>query len=78
MCAANERIALGKPEARRKSTCCSRYPCCLAILALVLAVLVLAAMLDAATAPTAPSPSAPLVLCALFSLRYEAPYLLPW
>ena len=81
MCAANERIALVKPEARRKSTCCSRCPCCLAILALVLSVLVLAAILDAATAPTAPtapSPSAPLVLCALFSLRYEAPYLLPW
>ena len=72
MCAANERVA------RRKTTFCSRCPCCLAILALVLAVLVLAAILDAATAPTAPSPSAPLVLCALFSLRYEAPYLLPW
>ena len=78
MCAPNERAALVTPEVRRKSTCCTRYPCCLAILALVLAVLVLVAILDAATAPTAPSPSAPLVLCALFSLRYEAPYLLPW
>ena len=78
MCAANERAALVTPEKRRKTTFCSRCPCCLAILALVLAVIVLAAILDAATSPTAPSPSAPLVLCALFSLRYEAPYLLPW
>ena len=53
MCAPNERVGLVTPDARRKSTCCSRYPCCVAILALVLAVLVLAAILDAATASQA-------------------------
>ena len=66
MCAANERVA------RRKTTFCSRCPCCLAILALVLAVLVLAAILDAATAPTAPSPSAPLVLAHADFMRDES------
>ena len=48
------------PEVRRKSTCCTRIPAALAILALVLAVLVLVAILDAATAPcTSPATSRP-------------------
>ena len=28
MCPPNERVALVTPDVRRKSTCCSRYPCC--------------------------------------------------
>ena len=51
--------------------------CCLATFAV--AIFVLATVVGAVTATSEHAQSPPQrVLCALFSLRYEAPYLLPW